>query len=111
MTDIIGTAEAFVEVWSSVYTLCDNAKHMTLTEASSLADLLTACDHGESADALLTAWIEAEIEDGEAVEGDWTVVDHELHHISDRYDPERDDFDDPVDTPPDYEGDRYQGGS
>lgn len=33
-------------------------------------------------------------------------IDHEKG-----YDPERDDFDDEIDTPEDYEGDRYTGGA
>ena len=38
-----------------------------------------------------------------------TIDDSNVGEEPDDYDPERDDFEDEVDTPEDYEGDRYSG--
>lgn len=81
MSRLTDAAFAFADIWAIDTCLTDNAVHFTLTEASVLADLLTAAGHGDAADRLLEAWIEAEIEDGEAVLDEYVVIDHALVYL------------------------------
>lgn len=48
-----------------------NAGHFTHTEVTAFADLLAAAGRRDTAKTLLEQWIEEEIQDGEAVAGDY----------------------------------------
>jgi hypothetical protein len=70
-------AQRLTSEWAG-YAASDNACHMTRTEAEAMADLFVACGESEAATVLLEAWIDSEIDDGEAERDDWTVENHGL---------------------------------
>lgn len=72
---LASAAIAFTDVWQDSWTLSDLSGKLTMTECCALADILNVCGHVDSARGLLEAWIEAEIEDRECVEGDFVIND------------------------------------
>jgi hypothetical protein len=72
--EIVVAARNFTSAWAN-YGAYDNACHMTQTEMEAMAWLFTVTGEPQSAAGLMEAWIEAEIEDGECVRGDYEVVD------------------------------------
>jgi hypothetical protein len=74
---IVNAAQQLVGAWAG-YGATDNACHMTRTEMEAMADLFVVFGEMASAADLIEAWIEAEIDDGEAERGDWTCEDHGL---------------------------------